>query len=378
MAPENSGSVLSITVFGPGHGESILVTSTCDNGRTEALIVDAFATSPHDSAETNPIIDAQNRWFRWGDVQGICLTHAHEDHFAGLVPVARRCSEHNPEVRWIWPSGIPLESIVRMFKALDAGTGYTAPHGPNWIAQSIEQLAQWSEVAEPFQVLPGREITIGTARVRFLAPTDTISAKYARAISRAIASGMLDEYKAPSPDLHNTASAGMVVDLPNLRVLLLGDMVKDSWDSALRNREVMSILEERKADLVKLPHHCSENAVYDSLLRRVCDPARTIAVFTPFRLGSPPPHESAVEKAREHVHQLWCTVRLPREGGVWDARGAPMEARALLAAPVHQARKAMADPRECYVRFEVDPDGRIRTRHGNQADPYFRRNELPL
>ena len=71
---------------------------------------------------------------------------------------------------------------------------------------------------------------------------------------------------------------------------------------------VNRLLQEKKAAIIKLPHHCSSGAIFEELLEITCDPTKTIAVFTPFSYSRSIPDINTLEKVAPYVKELWGTV----------------------------------------------------------------------
>jgi hypothetical protein len=353
-----SSPLLSLSVFGPGTGESILLILRPEGQPRAVYVVDAYALRPYDSPSTNPVIAAQEGNFSWSEVKGVCLTHAHEDHFMGLLPVARQSTK----CQWMGPTLIPLDSVVDLQKALaqhvEAPGSASTP--ARWVADSIGDLASWSKSAQPFPAFSGQTIEDDGISIRIIAPTYAAATAQVRELVADAAQRVTNEYEAPRIDL-NICSVGIVVDLAvGTRVVLLGDMVAGSWRSVRHDGKLMGILAERKADIVKLPHHCSLGAMCPELLDQICDPERTRAVFTPRWLKAPPPHDEAVRRVSERVLELWCTVRLDRASKLW-CRSEPGDIVGDLALQrtLGGPQKAALPPADCMVLFEVDSTGEI-------------------
>lgn len=362
-----SRTVLSLRVFGPGRGESILLVVEPESPQPHVFVVDAYATRPYDSAGTNPIIGAQPKAFDWAQVVGVCLTHAHEDHFMGLSAVARRTTA----AKWMWPGPTPLDVVVKHYDVLAQRRRQPRlkGNGPRWIADSVRDLASWAATSEPFQIISRRQLKAGSVSLRCLAPSDEVSVEYARQLGHSVDNWIEGKPKAPPDDLHNVPSAGLVLDTAEgVRLVLLGDMVADSWLPVFKDKDLMSFLGSKKADVVKLPHHCSKGAVTAKVLELLCDRDKTRAVFTPFRTTSPPPHDSVVELACDYVKELWCTVTLPRAGVIWRrGRSGDLEADLALRKFLGNPTKCILPPSECMVSFEIDADGSVTVSHGAHA-----------
>lgn len=359
--------LLTLFVFGPGRGESILLIVKSSNLQ-KVYVIDCYATQPFDSPDKNPIIAIQSTAFSWDDVEAICLTHAHEDHSLGLEPVANKTTSS----KWVWPGGVRIESVIELLDKINIYKRSTKTENTpkKLFANSIRRLAKWSENKIPFNALSGRDLLKGDVNIRFLAPKDEIADTYQKTLLGKLA-GILEEKDETLPnDFHNIPSAGMVIDTnTGVRVLLLGDMVNESWEPVLKDQTMIEILKERKADIVKLPHHCSKWAIWPELLDLICDPDKTKAVFTPFNLRTPPPHDEAIKLVSNYVAELWCTVELPRASSMWkpSAGNNDPEVNLLLRSSVDQPQKANLPPVDCMVKFDVDTLGCISCSPGKFA-----------
>ncbi len=315
----NEEAVLSLRVFGAGRGESILLISNTLGDYPKVFIIDCYATRPYDSPEKNPIVAIQPENFSWNQVKAICMTHPHEDHFMGLEPVGKQTTR----ARWVCPNGLPIDSVVNYYDKFAKKKSSPDPTNYNprrWYAESIRALAEWSKSKRPFHAISDRNlIEEEDISIKCLSPKDAISSDYGRQLLAHWGDMLNDDYQDSPHDFHNLPSAGLIVDTTaGVRVMLLGDMVRESWKPILEDRKLVELLEQKKADILKIPHHCSNGAIWNELLELICDPEKTKAVLTPFSLKRPPPHDEAIRLVSDHVNELWCTVHLPRNGAVWQ------------------------------------------------------------
>lgn len=358
---------LSLYVFGAGTGESILLTIEPAGESPRIFIIDSYATKPYDSPDNNPIIGIQPKVFEWEEVEAICLTHAHEDHFMGLESVASRTTN----AKWVWPGGIPIDSVVRHYDVLaDYKEPPTGKHKhKKWVVDSIRSLAEWSKSQKPSLVICGKKLLDSPISIKCLAPTDITFTEYTRKLMKNFGNIAIGDDQNPPDDFHNVPSAGLIFDtMSGTRVMLLGDMVEESWKSIFDDPQLMKLLKERKVDILKLPHHCSNGAVFKKLLELICDPVKTKAVLTPFRKKKPPPHDEAIKLVSNYVDELWCTVTLEREDDIWKSGSNNLQASRLLQSSFPRSpRKGSLPPVDCMVAFEVEASGAINISPGKYA-----------
>jgi hypothetical protein len=299
-------------------------------------------------------------------VEGVCLTHAHDDHFTGLEAIARQAS--NP--LWIWSGGVPLDSVVDYYDALAQSEAADMPTR-RFIAKSVRGIASWAgdvPQSREHHCRPCRPICDRDSfKIFAIAPSDGILTTYNRELMDCVASNLSSREWCDPPDLHNKPSCGLVVDMGDAaRALLLGDMVKASWEPVFERDDAMALLSRRKASVIKRPHHCSRGAMFEKLLDLVCDPEKTVGVFTPFCLTGPPPHPEAIKLALKYLAELWTTVplrSLPRYVGRLDDAIAD-KARNDLA----REQTAMFGPAtDCRVSIDVHSGGDVRVIPGRLA-----------
>jgi hypothetical protein len=303
--------ICSLHIFGPGRGESILLELSNENGKKDIYIIDTSSAKPTDSPQKNPIIafQAENK-FPWEHVIGICLSHPHEDHFTGLSAVARKTTNSV----WMRQIASPLDSIVKHYNTIARVKGFkkSRQRSKQWIAESIRDIAEWGKSANDFYCIANRVFKWNNSNftITFIAPEDNIATDYERKLQGNIDSQLINEPDSSPRNLHNIASTGIVIDYKSkIRILLLGDMVMESWKPLLKTgNHIQKLLLEKKANIIKLPHHCSSGAIFINLLEMMCDVNSTIAVFTPYSYKRSVPDIQTIEQVAGYVKELWGTV----------------------------------------------------------------------
>ena len=256
--PEGS---LHVVIFGPGHGEAVLVRMP--DGRVG--VVDGCGEPPAASDRGSPLFSLVESLGETRLLFG-CVTHPHQDHFGGF---AKLIEKHPPEHLWwsgtqerkffeyyrAWlkrrgrdeptgdeePPGLGLERLVRTLNAVTEAEDALRRPRPKYLADRKELLLH-STLA-------------GNVLVEGLLPSSSGVRAAERDALRALEEGDLaDPQRRFDP---NRISGALLLSWGRTRVLLGGDALceKDpyaGWDG----------LERRvgKVHLIKVPHHASAGA----------------------------------------------------------------------------------------------------------------------
>lgn len=343
--------------------------------KIHVFIIDAAATKPTDSIEKNPILAFQRDRFSWEQVVGICLSHAHADHFTGLAALAQKTTN----AKWMQPTLTALDAFVDYYDTVANVIGFSISKQPasRWIANSIREIAEWGKSADTFHCLTNRCFENSHGYIMtIIAPEDNIAENYNRQLHENIQRQFMEIPDYSPRNLHNVASSGIVLDLiTGDRVLLLGDMVEESWGPLLESSDIVSLLEQRKATIIKLPHHCSSGAVFSKLLELTCDPEVTVAAFTPYSYSRDIPDMDTVSKVTEHVKELWSTVGPDRENISWTCNSYDnILLNRLVNTYIQNPKNQTINPVDCRVTISIQKAGDVTVFPGEFAICYKERS----
>jgi beta-lactamase superfamily II metal-dependent hydrolase len=104
----------SIQIFDVGHADSIVVTTP--GGKT--CIVDCAK-----KGERIPIIEYLSN-HSINEIEFICLTHYHEDHYSGIIELLQYCHNNNVTIKYFYDSGLSPKEMDIEFRQHDEKTYY--------------------------------------------------------------------------------------------------------------------------------------------------------------------------------------------------------------------------------------------------------------
>lgn len=322
LAPDH----LVVLVFGPGKGELILVRVPPDAW----MVVDGCgAERVHYALEALSYYRARPRI--------VLLTHPHDDHSWGVATVIEASTPRDRKETWprigmVLPPGADVAA---------RSAGYIA----GVTRQAIAAVqSRWS--ASPacrWDVNAGELELLGNATLRVLSPRADVRAQ------------QLDLWRMRQPFDRNVISTALLVTWRGRRILLGSDLVEspgDGWSHTL-------VLEPELGDheLLKVPHHGSDQALHDDVLRpsaRVPDPLRVFTPYGPSRLPRFQPGEGA-HRVVSHRGTSYLTG-LPRPHAEQSGRA---EARTLTELRTHDTitfNPTTTGFPDCYVLVSIPPD----------------------
>lgn len=325
--PELAPDHLVVLAFGPGIGELILVRVPPDAW----MVVDGCGADDTDYAlEVLTHYRARPRI--------VLLTHPHEDHSRGVAKVIETWTPRDrkevwPRIGMVLPPG---EDVA----ARSAGFMRGATHRA---IAAIE--SRWMEFpACRWDVNVGDLELLGDAALRVLSPAAAARAE------------QLDRWRAGRSPERNVISTALLLSWCKRRILLGSDLVErpgNGWSHSL-------VLDPDLGDhdLLKVPHHGSDAALHDDVLRtreRVPNPLRIFTPFSPQRLPRFSPGEGA-----HRVVSIGGTSYLTGLPRRHVAQSGQAEARSLTALGAHSAitfNPTTSGFPDCYVLVSIPPDG---------------------
>lgn len=266
--------LLEVVVLGRVKGESILVRL----GSLGWAVIDSFNAGGRPAAlrwfDQAGIDTAQIRW--------VVATHWDSDHVLGLDDVIR---EAHDECLFAYPNVSDPERLAQLAAtAVEAGATDDHEHAGGAFARVLEGMIEKGIVGKPIQAC---DLLVRKDSVEILAvsPTD-------RAVRDGLVStGMAlagerpgSTFSVPSPNL---TSIALIVTAGAHCVLLGGDLEAHDdygWPRAIT--ETADVRLDRRASLLKVPHHGSTDADHSSIWDLLLEP-NPMGVVTPFGVQRP-------------------------------------------------------------------------------------------
>ena len=255
--PELPPDQLSVVVFGPGFGESIVMHAPPGEWLIVDSLVDPVASSPVDPANSaNPAIKLLHE--HQAEPSALLFKHPHEDHAAGFDALVER-----------WASakiGYLSEHISLV------GDRLTHPDFERSLRTGLAEhaasavLDAWDRSPDrKWDLLPGSTINLGQAAVTVLGPSK-------RALKRARAGKSIDA---------NTLSVPLAIDWCGTRVVLGADLPAAEWRQIVKDLPRASPGDHHA---LKVPHHGSKAAQH-GLLADPSDGRERCWLLSPWKLA---------------------------------------------------------------------------------------------
>jgi hypothetical protein len=321
-------SALNIIVFGPGKGEGIVVI--LPNG--DVGVVDG-CREPHDDA--TELGDPIREFLRDYEVflksssplrlRFACLTHPHDDHYAGLGRLLRAYQKRIDAV-WYPPmvGDHYAESLVEYVKTTVRGRAVLPDDaGATGLIRVIDELSKAAQSHKSELLFLGRKnhlLTIPGSpdlRIDACAPAPNDVQTAIKFLVDALRKRQRNERRPQHID-PNFVSGALVIRWGNAGVLLGGDLLRGNgthfgWEAVWKDID-------GPVQIVKAAHHASEGAHHVDLWNTL-NPE--LVIVTPFRKGEasyPPRPEQIAELAKSAV----VTITAKPEWGRSKAHPQPL------------------------------------------------------
>ncbi len=276
-------SNLEVHLLGGSKGESIIIKLPDDQWGVVDCYTDAI-TEP----DKNPTI----QFLRSRGVKTllfVCLTHAHDDHFLGMVKLIE---EFRPAEFWRFGCLSPPHIVkLLQYNALRAKEAVGEKKAE--LSRSTKELYDILKVAEnahkdkSIRPRPNPLTSLKTLyplprdegkglKIECLAPSGVQVAKYHEAILECVGPDEKIAKELKHSD-HNEVSVVLKITYGETVVILGGDLEKAGWEEVVREYGEANL----KAVAVKVSHHGSENGYCTDLWKYFTTGGKTIAMIAP-------------------------------------------------------------------------------------------------
>jgi len=350
---------LEMHVFGASLGESVVLRLPSGDW----AVIDCFAGAPNDSS-TNPVHRFLSS-MAVKQLEFLCLTHPHEDHFMGMSRLVR-----DFDIKAFWGFGglhpPDFELLKNYFKADAATSGL-----PDSRDRAIEISRLFDEIlarriphhiVNPKTLIYPRSIdTKSNLSIWGLAPSGRHTNEYKLKLIEST-KGKQFRSALPKSD-HNLISSALLIEFGQTRVLLGGDVEKDGWQDVLDNASVSDL----SVHAVKVPHHGSRNGYCPGLWECFAMGRKPVAILTPYTPSSLP-EKIALDHIRSQSSAIHSAAALLHSSRSFPAASDPRLAR-IRATLVTRAKARRRHPAQsggcCHLVF--DDQGHYRVRHSGDA-----------
>ncbi len=356
---------MEIHVLGAGKGESIIL-GWPDN---RWGVVDCYAPSVGDHT-TNPTFRfLKDRGVT--DLEFVCLTHPHDDHFRGMSHLLTHFKVHH---FWRFPTlGVrELRQLAKYMHMESRRSGDTTgvENAGEFVSimQRVNELLAHHQINVAMvsghqQLYPIPFDTTAPFQVWSFAPHGNQLTDYERSLSNSFTAD--DKFKSNPPHVsHNDVSVGLLIKFGGTQIVLGGDVERAAWNDICpqHQRQYFS------ADAVKVPHHGSDTGYITDLWPRFSGKKKPIALIAPYRRFRLPKQESLLHIG-QHVSRLLLTCDTSGLAPPCSA-GPHLKSRMFLRAKL-KARSPLPDG-ECGMwSLEFDANGNcVQENHKGPACEY--------
>lgn len=281
--------LLSIVVFGPGKGEAIVVRLPDGSIGVVDGCLEPSAGDKDPWGNGDPVRELLNRMSP-ARLLFACLTHAHDDHYAGLGRLLAAYQKRADHVWMVLDAGGPyMKAQLAILKRRRARkTSLPDAPNPKGLERVLTQFSQayrehgsklnYLQAGVPLLNLKNSH---GTLSIKACGPAPSDIARLRESLTKAIAKS-IEQGEATDQEFDlNIASGALLIRWKRAGVLLAGDLLCATNENAGWAHAAKHI--NGPVQVVNVAHHASEEAHHDALWKKM---SPQLAIVTPFKDGA--------------------------------------------------------------------------------------------
>jgi hypothetical protein len=296
-------SLVSVTTFGPGYGESIIIYIP----HIGWGVIDSCLAKVDDTS-INPALEylLQKKVEK---LAFVVLTHPHADHFLGIDQLVKHYSGRISNIfiysgeglreykiylskKMVLQGGSELNKLAAVFKSLELAR---------------DAGAKIVKISEQTAVIRKEKYGNYDMEILALSPSAESLKRYVELLYKAIPVKDGDVLGIVPDDHHNLLSAALWCSVGNLRLIFGSDLEAGADDYTGWNNIVSSpTCPNLATHLIKVSHHGSVGAFYKPAWEKFEKP---VSVITPFNRSKPLPQESMVKQIEKYSKDVAITSK---------------------------------------------------------------------
>ena len=301
-AQKSSGS---LTFFSCGRGDTILVCSGCE---TWGLIDCNLTVSSNTRRRLEEAITAN----RVKELQFVCLTHPHKDHFHGMPKLLEECfgarafHEGGGKFKEFWDTGVLGTVWPLMLRGRETGLAAEVED----LIKLVMPLVHDDQI--DYRILNGdraARVGFGEFYIHCLAPRMNRIERFRHHTVDEIRKSSEKDFVVMKEEVNNlSAVLAFVHKKTHATILLSSDATIDTWEEALQVWHDLTN-KKRRFDAVEVSHHGAKPNLYSDLYADWCVPDTTVAILSVGPKDPNHPHEDVLRMLRKCRIEPYFTCR---------------------------------------------------------------------
>ena len=304
--PKIQKDLVSVTVFGPGFGESIVIyIPYLGWGIIDSCLHKVKGSTINPALEYLKSENVTHLSF-------LILTHPHKDHFQGFNLIIDHFLGQIDRICYYSGDGI------REYRTFLAKKHILGEPGLVSLANIFKKFAQAKKagahilnISERTEIV--RRNMYGDQEIEIIAlsPSEDSIKKYVQLLHKAILLKNGDFPSEIKDREHNLLSSAILCKIGELSLIFgsdleIGDNKYMGWKGVMRNPDSLDLA----AHFVKVPHHGSENAFYEPIWKEFSKNNFPVSVITPYdRESDPLPRIKIIRKIANFSNTIAITAK---------------------------------------------------------------------